>query len=271
MRDYTDPVAKLLTYRRLETRGRNERWPNYLALGFTEAHVPDLIHMAADDDLHRSGQESLEVWAPVHAWRALGQLRAEAAAQPLVRLFDQLTDDDWLTNELPDVFSLIGPSTIPTLAAFLGDEAVEEFGRISVPGCLEKIAQTHSDARDDSVRVLTRQLEKYETNGPVLNALLVSSLTELGAVEAIEVIRKAFSENRVDLTVHGDLEDVEMDLGLRKYRSTPRPRLNLLGEGFDFRDLQPLPNIPLRHPAKIGRNEPCPCGSGKKFKKCCLQ
>ncbi|MEN6587495.1 MAG: YchJ family metal-binding protein [Sulfuricella sp.] len=22
-------------------------------------------------------------------------------------------------------------------------------------------------------------------------------------------------------------------------------------------------------PAKVGRNEPCPCGSGKKFKKCC--
>jgi hypothetical protein len=22
---------------------------------------------------------------------------------------------------------------------------------------------------------------------------------------------------------------------------------------------------------KIGRNEPCPCGSGKKYKKCCLK
>ena len=22
--------------------------------------------------------------------------------------------------------------------------------------------------------------------------------------------------------------------------------------------------------AKIGRNEPCPCGSGRKFKRCCL-
>ncbi|MBI1851531.1 MAG: SEC-C domain-containing protein [Planctomycetes bacterium] len=21
--------------------------------------------------------------------------------------------------------------------------------------------------------------------------------------------------------------------------------------------------------AKVGRNDPCPCGSGKKFKKCC--
>jgi uncharacterized protein YecA (UPF0149 family) len=24
-------------------------------------------------------------------------------------------------------------------------------------------------------------------------------------------------------------------------------------------------------PRKVGRNEPCPCGSGKKFKKCCLR
>jgi uncharacterized protein YecA (UPF0149 family) len=22
---------------------------------------------------------------------------------------------------------------------------------------------------------------------------------------------------------------------------------------------------------KVGRNEPCPCGSGKKYKKCCMQ
>jgi uncharacterized protein len=27
---------------------------------------------------------------------------------------------------------------------------------------------------------------------------------------------------------------------------------------------------PLRTEPKVGRNEPCPCGSGKKFKKCCL-
>ena len=23
-------------------------------------------------------------------------------------------------------------------------------------------------------------------------------------------------------------------------------------------------------PKKVGRNDPCPCGSGKKYKKCCL-
>lgn len=29
---------------------------------------------------------------------------------------------------------------------------------------------------------------------------------------------------------------------------------------------------PIRRPSNVpGRNDPCPCGSGKKFKKCCLQ
>ena len=27
---------------------------------------------------------------------------------------------------------------------------------------------------------------------------------------------------------------------------------------------------PIRNEAKIGRNDPCPCGSGKKYKQCCL-
>jgi len=29
--------------------------------------------------------------------------------------------------------------------------------------------------------------------------------------------------------------------------------------------------VPVRTEKKVGRNEPCPCGSGKKYKKCCLK
>lgn len=29
-------------------------------------------------------------------------------------------------------------------------------------------------------------------------------------------------------------------------------------------------HFPVTQKAKIGRNDPCPCGSGKKHKKCCL-
>ena len=51
-------------------------------------------------------------------------------------------------------------------------------------------------------------------------------------------------------------------------------------EKFEKPNLRPLPDkrfdynqtnvIDMKTRGKIGRNDPCPCGSGKKFKKCCL-
>jgi hypothetical protein len=38
-------------------------------------------------------------------------------------------------------------------------------------------------------------------------------------------------------------------------------------DGGDWRGFQTPAVNPLRH---VGRNDPCPCGSGRKFKKCCL-
>ena len=33
-----------------------------------------------------------------------------------------------------------------------------------------------------------------------------------------------------------------------------------------------VPVEPIRNRGeKVGRNDPCPCGSGKKYKKCCLK
>ncbi|EMF0406572.1 SEC-C domain-containing protein [Enterococcus durans] len=34
-----------------------------------------------------------------------------------------------------------------------------------------------------------------------------------------------------------------------------------------------MPDTPRTQtkPEKVGRNSPCPCGSGKKYKKCCLK
>jgi hypothetical protein len=39
-------------------------------------------------------------------------------------------------------------------------------------------------------------------------------------------------------------------------------------EADDWEDYEP--SVPYIAPPKIGRNEPCICGSGKKYKKCCL-
>ncbi len=42
-------------------------------------------------------------------------------------------------------------------------------------------------------------------------------------------------------------------------------------EPENIADVEMLLNRPtrLRNPVKVGRNDPCPCGSGRKYKKCC--
>ncbi|MFL5700423.1 MAG: hypothetical protein ACJ797_25370, partial [Ktedonobacteraceae bacterium] len=64
--DYPPPVDKLLTYGKPEL-SEAEDWPNYLELGFTPEHIPDLIRLATDKELNEGDLESLEVWSPVHA------------------------------------------------------------------------------------------------------------------------------------------------------------------------------------------------------------
>ncbi|WP_242833746.1 SEC-C metal-binding domain-containing protein [Desulfosporosinus sp. OT] len=34
-------------------------------------------------------------------------------------------------------------------------------------------------------------------------------------------------------------------------------------------NLRLLPSVQTKYIQKVGRNDPCPCGSGKKYKKCC--
>ena len=47
----------------------------------------------------------------------------------------------------------------------------------------------------------------------------------------------------------------------------PDDALGLLPDELD--DI-PTPT-PYIAPPKVGRNDPCPCGSGKKYKKCCAK
>ena len=40
--------------------------------------------------------------------------------------------------------------------------------------------------------------------------------------------------------------------------------------GRRFKPMAIPPSLKQLRRGKVGRNEPCPCGSGRKFKKCCL-
>ncbi len=265
---YTEPESRFLSYG--ECKNMRD-WPDYLHLGFTAEQVPELIRMATDKGLLWAKGDSREVWAPVYAWRTLAQLKATAAIDPLIGLFNELSDDDWAASELPKVMTCLGPDAIGPLTQFLLNTSNQEFARTTTADSLAKIGQQHPESRERCVSALNACLELQSTDLPALNGLLIGNLIDLNAKESVDIIRRAFADNIVDLQCVGDLEDVEIELGLRQQRDTPRPRF-WPTPGWAFSpegDLETsLPYVPPH--AKIGRNEPCPCGSGKKYKKCCL-
>ncbi|MDW7643746.1 MAG: preprotein translocase subunit SecA [Desulfuromonadales bacterium] len=69
-----------------------------------------------------------------------------------------------------------------------------------------------------------------------------------------EVVQKLY---RIQLAKEEDVEKLEAE--------QRRRRIVLNRVGGESQDKQPM----TREEDKIGRNDPCPCGSGKKYKKCC--
>ena len=62
-------------------------------------------------------------------------------------------------------------------------------------------------------------------------------------------------------------DDPEADLNAKYYAELEKLTAESWLTMMDDEDEGPKPARP-RDP--VGRNDPCPCGSGKKFKKCCL-
>lgn len=275
---YDHPVAQLLT---LGEVGMHDEWADYATLGLTSTHIPALIQMALDKDLLWADSDTDEVWAPLHAWRALGQLRAESAVEPLVTLFAYLDEEieDWISEDLPQALGLIGPAAIPVLRDFLADATHGVWARVAASESLVRIVLHDPASRNDVIPILSAQLARFAEQERNLNACLVADLVSgLHAAEAAPIIEQAFAADAVDLMMMGDWEDVQIELGLLTRRKTSQRDYAALEmpEIVDTRRVlqafaeQQRAESP--QPARLpGRNDPCWCGSGKKYKHCHMQ
>jgi uncharacterized protein len=208
----------------------NSDWPDYLQHGFDETDVDALLALIADDSINQADTESNEVWAPLHAWRALGQIGSARAAAPLLAQFDTLVNDDWAIPELSKVMGMIGAPAIPALAKYINEPYHDEFARVMAVDGLAEIALARPECRPDVVAALQDYMACPDEPARVLNGLLIGRLIDLGARETIDAIRQLFARHCVDITCNGDLEEVEMLLGLRTERATPKPDFVALNE-----------------------------------------
>lgn len=225
---YPPPLDALLGWGEEHAWERSD-WPDYVAeLGLGPEHVADLIRMVGDDELNLAEGDDPRVWAPLHAWRALGQLRAEAAVEPLLRQLDIAHErgEDLGPEQIPVALGMIGRPALEPITRYLREPEHVLWAHVSASEALVEMAQRDPSTRDDAVRLLAERLERHAEQDATMNAFLILELVDLQAVETAALIERAFAADDVDLSVMGDWEDAQVELGLLEQRLTPRPRLH---------------------------------------------
>ncbi len=203
-------------------------WLKYETLGVGKEHIPDLIDIInLFDDFWEQGPDSPLSWTPMHAWRALGQLQAAEALPAMISLLQRLDEQDIvrIQEDLPKAIALIGVPAIPALLADLLDGQNGPWSRAAVVDALHQVAENTPRAGDQIAGGLSRALENFAVNHPVLNGLLIKGLKDLRHSDAAVLVEQAFTASRVDESICGDWEDYQVAVGLlNKRQATSRNR-----------------------------------------------
>lgn len=209
---YTQPVSKLLTYAPLATF-KAVIWPDYTAMGISSRDIAELIRLATDQQLRTDDADDMEFAAPTYAIHILAQLRAEAAIEPLITLFEE--DNEWLQGELTYFYSTVGMSAIPTLQAFINRPNMDIFVCGAACEALKELAQKHPASRAVCIHVLTEKLKHFKTNDSEQNSFLILHLAELQAQETLPLIEQVFAAHATDDFIIS-LDDVLIEMGLKE-------------------------------------------------------
>jgi hypothetical protein len=188
----------------------------------------------------------------------IGLLKLERYIPLLVSLLDR--DDDSLLEEVS-----------VTLTSFQSDEVVKEVAPYlrkdnSIIYAASIVENIKSDFGVKVLREAYRSAKELDHQDILIEALC-HQLSEEALPEINEHMKLDYSSGLVDIeqTVYSYFSI----LGL-EHRELAHWRQVALERELDFRQKgHDLPLPPVRNENKVGRNDPCICGSGKKYKKCC--
>ncbi len=266
---------------------RRDNQINYIEkYGFCEEDKEELLALATDMEIYQydysdiKEDEGLEFFGVVHAWHVLSQLEVPEAKQLFVDWFESYdfdNPDEWMIAGFRAIIQPYRSEMFDYITSYVQDESHSEWVRMEY---IEVIKDMY-EAKEVSLEQLNTFLDTIlsTSNNPIVNAGAISVCMDHGLTEHHERIKKCFEQKAVDIDHIGDLEDVEIEMGLRTERETEKELTELqkafepYREDFDRilgkQEEESAPYISTE--PKIGRNDPCPCGSGKKYKKCCMR
>ena len=274
------------------------------AVAQREAITPELLRLveviaANPAEAAKRGDSML----PVFALYLLAQFREKRACPSIVKMFSAPGETsydlvgDTVTEGLRRIFASVYDGNPAPLQGLIENDEANEYVRDAAINAVVELERSAQMPRAEVIEYFRslfhgrlRRTPSFAWNG------LVCAVADLPAPELLAEVRHAYAEGLIDESI-ADLEGIERDMAAPKpWRGDQRHLITdaiAEMEGWacfhpgDSEPTEPpkaqapVPPPPLPAPAeylpakpfirepKVGRNDPCPCGSGKKYKKCC--
>jgi hypothetical protein len=274
-----------------------------------EEIVPELLRVLEDTlDRAEQLATERDHMANLYAMYLLAQFR-ETRAYPLVIRIASLPGDladsvcgGFLADGLGKVLASVCGGDLKEIQSLIENEEVDGYARWSGLNSLVALVSAGQKSREEILDYFAQLFRgKLKREWSLVWDGLVCCSRDLYLTELMDDIERAFEEGLVDTSVI-DLDDVKCALASGEYEEQHGGLVDDIVSEMEwwacFREYPPSPvETPLESPVKsappiftevkpmplplmpaepirrttpkTGRNEPCPCGSGKKYKKCC--
>lgn len=244
---------------------------------------------------------------PIHALLFMGELNAEECLSTILEFlrykleFNEIWLGDTLTEIVWQVIYKVGEKQTEKLRDFLLEPNLDTYSKSAVSTALSQIALHQPERRTEIIDSYRMVLDAFICARPgddlldsELTGFIVGDLLDINASELEPEMKKLYDLGYVIEGICGPWEEVEESLKAEEtffydvlslqdqYKwlqdlshSWDREPESFFPEDEDesflsgLMDQEYAPAKSIVKDKKVGRNEPCPCGSGKKFKKCC--
>jgi hypothetical protein len=236
----------------------------------------------------------------IYAMYLLAQFRETRAYPLLVQIFStpgELPMDlagDVVTEDLGRILASVSDGDVGGMTALVENEQANGYVRAAAMRGLLTLVACGRRSRDEVMAYFKSLFQKFDRGISHAWSSLVCSCADLCPEEVFGEIRQAYEDDLVESFVIGWPEveealargkeaaieelkgryslitDVADELGWWACFREDASNVGLRKARFSAPPLSLGTPKPIRQPRpKVGRNDPCPCGSGKKFKKCC--
>ena len=243
-------------------------------------HVCDI----ADDTYKENPSGDIHFYAAY----LLAQFREKQAFPRLIRLFRQNEDKldfilgDAVTEGGSRFFCSVYDGNLGLLKELIEDTNAFDYARNAGLEAYGFITRNNPAAREEMIDYLRHFINgRLKDESSYMPTFVSSMIIQEHLFELIPDVKYLYDRDLIDHTFHGgyddfinfifsyshDVDNIYIDDVVKelqnwhKYDEKPKPK--------------PIPKPPAVKPVvkekkKIGRNDPCPCGSGNKYKRCCL-